>query len=355
MSAHIALHDVHKSFGSSYAVRGVSLDVSRNEFVTLLGPSGCGKTTLLRLIGGLEYPDRGTIEIGGALVETTPVRERRTRMVFQQYALFPHMSVARNVEFGLRVRGMSKPEREKRVRAALDLVKLGDKLQARPGQLSGGQQQRVALARAIVTEPDVLLLDEPLAALDLQLRKAMQIELKNLQQRLGITFIYVTHDQSEALAMSDRIVVMSNGLIEQIGTGEEIYRHPLTRFVGRFIGEANLIEASVLSCTGGVMQVKAGSQPFAVTRPSDALQSEEQVAFLVRPEDTRFSPLPSSTNTTNLKCRVVQRIYLGSYTRLMLQSESGLDLIADIPSENLPDLTEGFCTWDDRSIRWLSR
>ena len=355
MSAYIDLYDVHKSFGSSYAVQGVSLAVSRNEFVTLLGPSGCGKTTLLRLIGGLEYPDRGTIEIGGAQVENTPVRERRTRMVFQQYALFPHMSVARNVEFGLRVRGMARAEREKRVRAALDLVKLGDKLQASPGQLSGGQQQRVALARAIVTEPDVLLLDEPLAALDLQLRKAMQIELKSLQRRLGITFIYVTHDQSEALAMSDRIVVMSNGLIEQVGTGEDIYRRPLTRFVGRFIGEANLIEGSVLGRSGETTLINAGSKPFAVASPGSGAQSGEQVAFLVRPEDTTFSENPDAANATNLKCRVVQRIYLGSCTRLILQSEGGLELIADVPSSGFPGIADGFCTWPDRSVRWLER
>jgi spermidine/putrescine ABC transporter ATP-binding subunit len=234
-----------KRFGSIVALREAQLEVSHGEFMTLLGPSGCGKTTLLNLVAGYLEPDEGEIYVGGARVTDTPPYRRNIGMVFQNYALFPHMDVATNIAYGLRMRRVPRREIDQRVAEALDIVKLGGYESRRPKELSGGQQQRVALARAIVINPSVLLLDEPLSALDKNLRAEMQIELKEIQRRLGITTIFVTHDQSEALSLSDRVVVMSNGEIQQIGSPEEIYRRPATRFVASFVGDINRIEGQV--------------------------------------------------------------------------------------------------------------
>jgi len=227
------------------AVDGINLQINRGEFFTLLGPSGCGKTTTLRLIAGFEAPTEGKISIEGIETTSTPPYKRPVHTVFQNYALFPHMTVAENIAYGLKISRINKIDRREKVKAALDLVKLGDLGKRKPNQLSGGQQQRVALARALVNEPAVLLLDEPLGALDLKLRREMQWELKNLQQITGITFIYVTHDQEEALTMSDRIAVMSEGKIVQIGTPHEIYNYPKTFFVADFIGESNFLKAQL--------------------------------------------------------------------------------------------------------------
>ena len=227
----LRVQGVRKSYGQVLAVAGVDLVVEEGEFFTLLGPSGSGKTTLLRLIAGFERPDAGRIELGGRDVTSVPPYLRETNTVFQDYALFPHMSVADNIGYGLRVKGVAKAARDKRVERALDMVRLTGLGRRRPNQLSGGQRQRVALARAVVNEPEVLLLDEPLGALDLKLRQEMQIELKQIQQRVGITFVYVTHDQEEALTMSDRLAVMANGQIEQIGSPVDVYERPATEFV----------------------------------------------------------------------------------------------------------------------------
>jgi ABC-type Fe3+/spermidine/putrescine transport system ATPase subunit len=237
----VVLDGVTKRFESTVAVDAIELEVQRGEFVSLLGPSGCGKTTTLRLIAGFEQPDSGRIRIGDEDVEGKPPYRRDVNTVFQSYALFPHLRVLDNVAYGLRHRGMSKPEREQRAREMLELVRLADVERRRPNELSGGQQQRVALARALVMSPKVLLLDEPLGALDLSVRKQLQIELKRIQSQVGITFIYVTHDQDEALAMSDRVAVMNQGRIEQVGTPGEIYDHPASEFVASFIGDTNLI------------------------------------------------------------------------------------------------------------------
>src|SRR5436305_2684105 len=238
----LRLQGVRKSYGQVVAVAGVDLTVEEGEFFTLLGPSGSGKTTLLRLIAGFERPDTGRIELGGRDVTSTPPYLRDTNTVFQDYALFPHMSVADNIGYGLRVKGVAKPAREKRVQRALEMVRLAGLGHRRPNQLSGGQRQRVALARAVVNEPEVLLLDEPLGALDLKLRQEMQIELKRIQKQVGITFVYVTHDQEEALTMSDRVAVMAQGAIEQVGPPAEVYERPATEFVAAFIGISNLLE-----------------------------------------------------------------------------------------------------------------
>ena len=241
----VELVGVTKRFGDVAAVRGVSLDVAHGEFLTLLGPSGCGKTTTLNMIAGFLRPDEGQILLGGRRVEHLPPYRRDTAMVFQQYALFPHMTIAENIGFGLQMRKVPKTEIAKRVDRALEIVRLPGLGSRRPAQLSGGQQQRVALARAIVTEPTVLLLDEPLSNLDLKLRESLRLEIKSIQRELGITAIYVTHDQGEALVMSDRIVVMNQGLIEQIGEPTAIYEEPRTAFVAEFIGTSNFLRGQL--------------------------------------------------------------------------------------------------------------
>ena len=242
-SAAIRLEQVTKTFdGRVVAVDDVTLDIAAGEFFSLLGPSGCGKTTSLRMIAGFEHPDSGRIQVGGRDITDLPVHRRDMGMVFQSYALFPHRTVAENVAFGLRMREVPKPEIARRVKAALAQVALTGLEERKPSQLSGGQQQRVALARALVVEPPVLLCDEPLGALDRKLRQQMQFELKELQKRLGVTLVFVTHDQEEALAMSDRIAVMNKGRVEQVGSPTEIYERPRTRFVADFIGEINILE-----------------------------------------------------------------------------------------------------------------
>ncbi len=238
----IRLTGLRKQYGDVAAVDGVDLEIERGEFFTLLGPSGSGKTTTLRMIAGFETPDGGSIELAGEDVSGLPPFERNVNTVFQDYALFPHMSVAENVEYGLRVKKVSRIERRERAGAALSMVRLDGYEGRRPSQLSGGQRQRVALARAIVNRPQVLLLDEPLGALDLKLRQEMQIELKRIQQEVGITFVYVTHDQEEALTMSDRIAVFNRGRIEQVGPPAQVYEHPTSEFIAGFVGVSNVIE-----------------------------------------------------------------------------------------------------------------
>ncbi|MCA9877685.1 MAG: ABC transporter ATP-binding protein, partial [Thermomicrobiales bacterium] len=237
----IQLRDLYKYFGETPAVNGVSLDVRDGEFLTLLGPSGCGKTTTLRMIGGFEHPTSGAIYISGQEMGDRPPYRRPVNTVFQNYALFPHMTVGQNVAYGLEMAGVPRAERQQRVTQALEMVRLPHVENRKPSELSGGQQQRVALARALVNRPSVLLLDEPLGALDLKLRKAMQLELKQLNREVGATFVYVTHDQEEALTMSDRIAVMNEGQILQLGSPEEIYERPRTRFVADFIGQTNFL------------------------------------------------------------------------------------------------------------------
>ena len=261
-SATIKLDNVTKTFdGRVLAVDGVTLDIAAGEFFSLLGPSGCGKTTSLRMIAGFELPDSGRVHVAGRDITDLPVHKRDMGMVFQSYALFPHRTVAENVAFGLRMREVPKPDIERRVKAALAQVALTGLEERKPGQLSGGQQQRVALARALVVEPPVLLCDEPLGALDRKLRQQMQFELKELQKRLGVTLVFVTHDQEEALAMSDRIAVMNHGKVEQVGAPTEIYERPRTRFVADFIGEINILEER-----GPRPRAAAGEDPPGVGR-----------------------------------------------------------------------------------------
>ncbi|MEH7609782.1 ABC transporter ATP-binding protein [Gottfriedia acidiceleris] len=241
----IEIEQVEKNFSENYVISPLSLEIYSGEFLTILGPSGCGKTTLLRMIAGFEEPSSGVIKLNGEAINSLPPYKRDMNLVFQHYALFPHMNVERNIQFGLKMKGISLEEQKVRADEAMRLTQLTEYRNRKPSQLSGGQQQRVAIARAIVNNPKVLLLDEPLGALDFKLRKDLQRELKNLQRELGITFIYVTHDQEEAMSMSDRIVVMNNGKIEQIGTPKEIYQHPASKFVATFIGENNFFDKGV--------------------------------------------------------------------------------------------------------------
>jgi putative spermidine/putrescine transport system ATP-binding protein len=292
----VCLVDLHKHYGEVVAVGGVDLEIRRGEFFTLLGPSGSGKTTTLRLIAGFEDPDEGRVELGGIDVTGVPPYERQVNTVFQDYALFPHMSVAENVEYGLKIRKVSKDERAQRRDRALEMVRLPGYATRRPAELSGGQRQRVALARAIVNEPRVLLLDEPLGALDLKLREQMQVELKRIQGEIGITFIYVTHDQDEALTMSDRIAVFNEGRSEQVGAPAEVYERPATPFVSGFVGTSNMIERN-------------GRR------------------FTIRPEKVRLLAGDESRDGLVTEPGVIRDVaYAGSVTRYVVELEAGGEL-----------------------------
>jgi spermidine/putrescine transport system ATP-binding protein len=317
----VELQKVSKRFGEVIAVDLVSLSVLQGEFLTLLGPSGCGKTTLLRMIAGFEMPDEGRVVLGGREVTHLSPHQRDVTTVFQHYALFPHLSVFENVAFGLERRHVTRDEIKRRVAIALDMVRLGELDDRRPSELSGGQQQRVALARALVVEPRVLLLDEPLAALDLKLRKQMQIELKGLQRRLGISFVYVTHDQEEALTMSDRIVVMNAGHIEQIGRSEEIYERPLTEFVAGFIGLSNIIEGRVEEGTGELSTISVGNA--RICAPAIGIKPGQRVRVLVRPEKISLS---SDIAANALSGKIDSAVYLGESTQWRISIENGQTL-----------------------------
>src|SRR5215510_3705177 len=314
----VQIQDVTRRFGATAAVNSVSLSVRRGEFLTLLGPSGCGKTTLLRMIAGFELPDSGRIFLCGRDVTLLAPNQRDVTTVFQHYALFPHMSVYENVAFGLARRRVKHEEIRLRVTAALEMVQLGELADRQPSELSGGQQQRVALARSLVVEPRVLLLDEPLAALDLKLRKQMQVELKGLQRRLGISFIYVTHDQEEALTMSDRIVVMNAGRIEQLGRAEEIYERPATEFVAGFIGVSNVIEGVVESASDGRLVIGVGDA--RVYAGGSGIAYGERVRLLVRPEKIIIS---SDASEHALHGKIESAVYLGESTQWRILIASG--------------------------------
>jgi spermidine/putrescine transport system ATP-binding protein len=326
-SISVELRDVVKRFGPVTAVDGVSLTVGRGEFLTLLGPSGCGKTSTLRLIAGFETPSSGEVLIEGRAMQNLPAYKRPVNTVFQNYALFPHMSVLENVAFGLRMKRVPVEERRQRAVDALSMVRLEGMERRKPGQLSGGQQQRVALARALANRPSVLLLDEPLGALDLKLRRAMQSELRTLNHEVGITFIYVTHDQEEALAMSDRIAVMSQGRIQQIGPSEEIYERPATRFVADFIGETNLLAGRVARVADGVAEVALAAGGVGCGRLSGAGASpavEGQVTLAVRPERIAIAPADAENgHNAVLAGTLAEAVYLGSFIQYTVALPAG--------------------------------
>ena len=320
---------VTKIFGvqtdqSVTALDQVSVSINQNEFFTLLGPSGCGKTTLLRLVAGFDHPTEGAILLDGDDISPLPPHQRPVNTVFQNYALFPHMTVAQNIAFGLEMQKRPKTEVSDTVREMLTMVHMGQLKDRLISQISGGQQQRVALARALAPRPKVLLLDEPLSALDLKLRKEMQLELKRLQHETGITFIFVTHDQEEALTMSDRIAVMNEGRILQIGSPQEIYNHPTNRFVANFIGESNFLTAELLDINGtaGTVQLSSGAELIASL--PDTLPPTRKVAVIVRPEHAVIS---DGRDQIHLKGTINNTVYFGTDTHYYLTLDSGEDFV----------------------------
>ncbi len=310
------------------AVRGVDLAIGEGEFFSLLGPSGCGKTTTMRMIAGFEEPTRGGIRLHGADVTGIPPNKRDVNMVFQSYALFPHMTVFENVAFGLRRKKAAKEEITRRVGEMLEIVDLGGRGERRPRELSGGQQQRVALARALVNRPRALLLDEPLGALDLKLRQAMQVELKRIQREVGITFVYVTHDQGEALTMSDRIAVMNDGAIEHLGTPREIYEHPKTRFVAGFIGTSNLLSGTVARVESGQAVIEVSSDERIIVPVHDPGPAPGSTLELtVRPEKIQLSTTRPADRGCVLRGEVTEVVYLGTSTNFSVSTTTGADIV----------------------------
>ncbi len=359
--AGVELKNVTKRFGGVVAVNDLSLAISEGEFFSLLGPSGCGKTTTLRLIGGLETPDSGEVLIGGEVVNDRPAYERSSNIVFQNYALFPHLTVEDNIAFGLRLRSRRVPEPEirKLVEQALGLVHLEGFGARRPDQLSGGQQQRIALARALVLRPKVLLLDEPLGALDRKLRKAMQIELRRIQREVNITFIYVTHDQEEAMSMSDQVAVMRNGDFEQIGSPQEIFQTPRTRFVADFMGASNIFSGRVAavstdtarSARAQTVQIETENGFGIISRSDREVSSGVPVMFSIRPEAVQVFPKDWDWQGDNkFDGRIIEKVYLGDVTELEVAVAENNSITSRIQSRI--DQKFGFKAGDSILICW---
>jgi ABC-type Fe3+/spermidine/putrescine transport system ATPase subunit len=321
----IAFRGVSKTYGDHTALRPIDLEIREGEFFCLLGPSGCGKTTTLNLIGGFAEASTGEIRIRGELVNRTPPHRRKVNTVFQSYALFPHLNVRDNVGFGLKMAKVRRGDADSRVLEALQLVALDGYADRYPAQLSGGQQQRVAVARALVNRPAVLLLDEPLGSLDLKLRKRLQVELSQIQREVGTTFVFVTHDQGEAMAMADRIAVMNEGRVEQIGTAKEIYKQPASRFVADFIGESNFI---AVESRNGAVVTSVDSVPL----PAPATTESGSGTLMVRPEAVRLTP--ASPNDPGFLGKVVKVSFLGGFTRISIDCAAAEDpIIVDLPGE----------------------
>ena len=339
----VTLIDVDKSFGSNKVVKKMNIEVREGEFLTLLGPSGCGKTTTLRMIAGFEEATSGTIMVQGESIEDKEPFEREVNTVFQNYALFPHMNVFDNIGYSLKIRKKSKDEISRRVNEMLDLVQLQGYEKRKPDALSGGQKQRVAIARALINNPKVLLLDEPLGALDLKLRKQMQVELKRLQKKLGITFIYVTHDQEEALTMSDRIAIMNDGLIEQLAAPREIYDRPRTKFVAGFIGESNIFDGEIVDISEGILFIENAAG--TVLAHGEGFEVGESVHVSVRPEYVKVSTYPVKGFAFSGK--VKDSLYMGTVvkTSVLLKDASEINYSR---FEKDDDLKEG----DSVNIYW---
>ena len=329
----VELKEVTKRFGNFTAIREVDLAIQAGEFLTLLGPSGCGKTTLLRMISGFETPSAGSVWINGEEVTHAPPYRRNVNQVFQSYALFPHLTVAENIGFGLRMQKVAKRELVQRVQEVIALVSLGGLEQRKPAQLSGGQRQRVALARAIVCRPRVLLLDEPLSALDAKLRHGMQMELKRLQKTLGITFVLVTHDQEEALTVSDRIAVVNEGRIEQLGEAAEIYRSPRTTFVATFIGRANILEAQWLAADAAGARLRLSAEVDLRIENTDSAAATGDLLVSIRPEKIHLQKTrPPGENV--FEAKVCEELFKGATAELRLKTGVGLELTAVVANES---------------------
>ncbi|MBP6143793.1 MAG: ABC transporter ATP-binding protein [Proteocatella sp.] len=339
----VSLIDVEKSFGNNKVVKKMNMEIKEGEFLTLLGPSGCGKTTTLRMIAGFEEATSGIIKVQGERVEDKEPFERDVNTVFQNYALFPHMSVFDNIAYGLKIKKRPKEEISLRVNAMLDLVQLRGYEGRKPDALSGGQKQRVAIARALINDPKVLLLDEPLGALDLKLRKQMQVELKRLQKKLGITFVYVTHDQEEALTMSDRIAVMNEGIIEQLASPMEIYDRPLTKFVAGFIGESNIFDGKVTGSANGIIEVETHAGTVRVK--GEGFEKGEAIHVSIRPEYIKVSR--DNAEGFDLRGTVKDFIYMGTVVKTSVDLKDGTE-IKYSRFEKDDDFREG----DKLSVYW---
>nr|WP_302600153.1 ABC transporter ATP-binding protein [uncultured Cellulosilyticum sp.] len=340
----VKIENVNKTYGDNEVVKCLNLDIQKGEFLTLLGPSGCGKTTTLRMIAGFEIPTSGNIFVEGVEVQNAEPYDREVNTVFQSYALFPHMTIFENIAYGLKIKKVPKAEIKERVLHMLDLVQLTGYENRKPDQLSGGQKQRVAIARALINRPKVLLLDEPLGALDLKLRKQMQFELKRLQKKLGITFVYVTHDQEEALTMSDRIAIMSKGDLEQIGTPKEIYEQPASKFVADFIGESNIFYGMIGSSKPEVATVVL-ENGNAIVSGGD-FKKDEIIFVSVRPENLKISRTPVDGFT--LVGEVKEHIYIGNVNKTIITLQEGFELKMNTrPKEFVPEVgSQVFLYWD---------
>ena len=354
MPVAVRLVDVVKRFGAMAAVDHIDLDVEDGEFFSLLGPSGCGKTTTLRMIGGFEEPTSGRIELQGEDVTWLPPYKRNVNTVFQNYALFPHLTIYENVAFGLRRKGIQDPEVKNRVSEMLELVELPGFERRKPTQISGGQAQRVALARALINKPAVLLLDEPLGALDLKLRKQMQVELKRIQQEVGITFIYVTHDQEEAMTMSDRIAVMNSGRFEQLGDPEQLYERPTTRFVAGFLGVSNLLPGTADGGSDGYVVVKLADDT-RVRVPSALVNGSSSIDIGVRPEKIRLTsrekPEPSGSNL--MRGVIRDASYLGVSTQYIVEATGGMQLTVYEQNVERATKAELWAPGEEVNLSWL--
>ncbi len=346
----IRFEDVTKRFGDAVAVDALSLDIFQGEFFCLLGPSGCGKTTLMRVLAGFEEPSSGRVMLAGQDLRGVPPYRRPANMMFQSYALFPHMSVERNIGFGLRQDGRPKPEIEARVREMLRLVQLDNLAKRYPHQLSGGQRQRVALARALAKRPKVLLLDEPLAALDKKLREETQFQLMDIQHELGMTFVVVTHDQEEAMTMADRIAVMNHGRIVQVATPAEIYEQPKTRFIAEFVGDVNILEGQVVGQENGLWQISAPSADGLLTidDPDEVLHVPQAVAIAVRPEKMMIQRQRPPGAANALSGEVWDIGYLGDWTVYRVKLDSGA--IIRVSRANASRFVETPIDWDERVV-----
>lgn len=316
----LEMRNVIKNFNNQEVIKNISLKIKKGEFLTLLGPSGCGKTTTLRMIGGFESPTKGSILLENQHVENKQPNKRDVNTVFQNYALFPHMNVFDNIAYSLKISHVNKNEIRQRVEKMLELVRLSGFEKRKPDELSGGQRQRVAIARSLINNPKILLLDEPLGALDLKLRKEMQIELKKLQEKLKITFVYVTHDQEEALNMSDRIAVINGGSIEQIGSPEEIYERPKTKFVADFIGESNTIEADIKRDNDGALNVNIAGENFKIENSSFNIKEGKKYYVSIRPENIKYS---KEKTEYSLKAKIKEHRYVGSLIKTTVELENG--------------------------------
>jgi spermidine/putrescine transport system ATP-binding protein len=354
----VRLDRVTKRFGDFTAVREMELDIPRGQFFTMLGPSGCGKTTTLRMVAGFEDPSEGRVLLDGDDVTSLPAFKRPTNTVFQSYALFPHRTVEQNVAFGLQRQKVDRAEVKRRVAEELERVGLATEAKRKPAQLSGGQQQRVALARALVNRPAVLLLDEPLGALDLKLRKQLQVELKRIQRDVGITFIYVTHDQEEALTMSDKIAVMNGGVVEQVADPETVYERPATTFVAGFIGVSNLMPGEVVSANGTGAEMRLDAGPTVQAPESTGVSTGERAHAVVRPEKLSLSPTGAGApDGPSVEGQVESSLYLGTATQMVVRLGDGTPMTVLVPNadaearRDLPAAGESArLSWSDENI-----